>query len=122
MVTTDYLTKQVETLHLLVTRLLLHKDVAAYALPAALVDYSDDDRLCVLVRACIAHGDYADALELLDTHETRFTLAFAEIALEAYAALNALSDDTLEADDVERTMLEAGVKALATERGFALWN
>ncbi|MDR1805706.1 MAG: DUF6483 family protein [Clostridium sp.] len=122
MITQDWLLRQVESLHLMVTRLLLHKDTAAYELPQSREDYDDTDRLCALVRACTKNSDYETVLELLDTAEDRFSLGFAELALEAYAALNSLDDTSLEDGGITRRDIERGIKQLATERGFTLWK
>ncbi|MDR3345353.1 MAG: DUF6483 family protein [Oscillospiraceae bacterium] len=122
MITQDWLLRQVESLHLMITRLLLHKDEAAYELPADKADYSETDRLCALVRACIKNGDHETAMELLDTADERYSLGFAELSLEAYAALNALDDNSLEEGGITRHDIERGIKRLAEERGFALWK
>ncbi|MDR1409496.1 MAG: DUF6483 family protein [Oscillospiraceae bacterium] len=122
MITQDWLLRQVESLHLMITRLLLHKDKAAYELPADRADYSETDRLYALVRACVKKGDYETALELLDTAEERFSLGFAELALETYATLNTLDDNTLEDGGITRRDIERRIKCLAEERGFTLWK
>ena len=122
MITEDWLWRQIESLNLMVTRLLLRKDKAAYELPEDRADYGENDRLCALVRACVKNGDCETALELLDTAEERYNAGFAELALEAYAAMNALDDDTLDESGVSRHDIERGIKQLAEERGFALWQ
>jgi len=122
MITEDWLWRQVDGLRLMVTRLLLHKDEAKYILPDDKADYSETDRLCALVRACIKNEDCETALELLDTAEERHSLDFVELALEAYHSLNTLDDKTLEEGGISRRDVERGIKRLAEERGFALWD
>ena len=122
MITEDWLWRQVESLNLMVTRLLLHKDEAAYELPVNPGDYSENDRLCALVRGCIRDADAVTALELLDTADEREGDDFAEIALEAYRAMNNLEEETLEENDISRHEFLRGIKDLASERGFNLWK
>jgi len=122
MITEDWLWRQVENLNLMVTRLLLGKDRAAYSLPEDTAAYGDTDRLCALVRACVKNGACETALELLDTAEERCDSGFAELALEAYSSMNALGNAALDECEVSRHDIERGIKRLAEERGFALWK
>jgi hypothetical protein len=70
----------------------------------------------------VKNGDCETAMELLDTADERAEPAFAELALDAYCAMNALDDKILDENDMSRHDIERGIKRLAREHGFSLWK
>ena len=120
MIKQDYMMRMIDDLIRLLTKLLFKKDIIIYELPSQ-QSYTQTDYLYKQLLHLIDKGKINEAENLLFENIDPNDKRYMELALDFYAKLNNLDDESLEKSDFPREEIEQGVKEIAKVFGLSLF-